>query len=322
MSMLVRRGTMCHRNSSRRLQRKNQQQRAAMQLQGRPGSAKARSPGVSQPQTPAGGPSSSKGVTPSTSRDGVRGSEGGGTLSGRPWSEPTSRRSSQGFNSVSVDDRRQLFSAGKLNVETGMSAYGSIVYQMKDANMEANSTCEFVYKALKIFSKTVLMTVLLIITIAVPVLMVIIGVQYLHECPLEPNIPIYLLVGGCFGTMKMLWLVCQQIRSRRYERIDDAFAEDSLDEIFTSTSYRATDVALTIFLIVWFGMGNYWVYRIYPPNFLFTLFAPNDWCSKTLYLFAVAQLLFVYAVLGCLVVLIFFLACGQKCVMLFGESYK
>ena len=53
-----------------------------------------------------------------------------------------------------MDDRRQLFSAGKLNVETGMSAYGSIVYQMKDANMEANSTCEFVYKALKIFSKT------------------------------------------------------------------------------------------------------------------------------------------------------------------------
>lgn len=53
-----------------------------------------------------------------------------------------------------MDDRRQLFSADKLNVESGMSAYGSIVYQMKDANMEANSTCEFVYKALKIISKT------------------------------------------------------------------------------------------------------------------------------------------------------------------------
>lgn len=61
---------MCHRNSTRRLQRKNQQQRAALQLQGRPGSAKARSPGsaIPQPQTPAGGPSTSKGVTPSTSR--------------------------------------------------------------------------------------------------------------------------------------------------------------------------------------------------------------------------------------------------------------
>ncbi|XP_050738222.1 collagen alpha-1(XXVII) chain-like [Eriocheir sinensis] len=104
MSMLVRRGTMCHRNSTRRLQRKNQQQRAALQLQGRPGSAKARSPGsaIPQPQTPAGGPSTSKGVTPSTSRDGVRGSGGTPGLSGRPWSEPTSRRSSQGFNSVSV----------------------------------------------------------------------------------------------------------------------------------------------------------------------------------------------------------------------------
>lgn len=55
---------------------------------------------------------------------------------------------------VSVDDRRQLFSAGKLNVESGMSAYGSIIYQMKDANMDSNSTCEFVYKALKVISKT------------------------------------------------------------------------------------------------------------------------------------------------------------------------
>lgn len=37
------------------------------------------------------------------------------------------------------------------------------------------------------------------------------GVNYLHECPLEPNVPIYLLVGGCFGTLKMLWLICQQV---------------------------------------------------------------------------------------------------------------
>nr|XP_053629619.1 putative uncharacterized protein DDB_G0290521 [Cherax quadricarinatus] len=55
---------------------------------------------------------------------------------------------------VSVDDRRQLFSAGKINIESGMSAYGSIVYQMRDANMDSNSTCEFVYKALKVISKT------------------------------------------------------------------------------------------------------------------------------------------------------------------------
>lgn len=68
-----------------------------------------------------------------------------------------------------------------------------------------------------------------------------------------------------------------QVRSRRYERIDDAFAEDSLDEIFTSTSYKATDVALTIFLIAWFGMGNYWVYRIYQPNYHAELYKPNDW---------------------------------------------
>ncbi|XP_071545545.1 uncharacterized protein [Panulirus ornatus] len=334
MSMLVRRGTMCHRSSSRRLQRKSQQQKAAaasIQLQGRPGSARAKSPGsaTSMASSPAGGPSTSRGLGVSNTRAvGRRECEGDTdrvtslSYNGRPCSEPASRRSSQAYTSVSVDDRRQLFSAGKLNVESAMSAYGSIVYQMRDANMDANSTCEFVYKALKVISKTVLMTVLLVLTLAVPGLMVIIGVQYLNECPLEPNIPIYLLVGGCFGVLKLLWLLCQQVRSRRYERIDDAFAEDSLDEIFTSTSYRATDVALTIFLVVWFGMGNYWVYRIYRPKFSAELYQPNDWCSKTLYMFAVAQLLFVYAVLGCFLLLTFCLACGQKCITLFGESYK
>nr|XP_027238908.1 uncharacterized protein LOC113829928 [Penaeus vannamei] len=148
------------------------------------------------------------------------------------------------------------------------------------------------------------------------------GVQYIRECPLEPHIPIYLLVGGCFGTLKILWLLCQQVRSRRYERIDDAFAEDGLEEIFTSTSYRATDVALTIFLLIWFGMGNYWVYRIYLPNFQNHLYEPNNWCSKTLYLFAVAQLLFVYAIIAFTFLLVICLACGQKCYTLFGDTYK
>lgn len=203
-----------------------------------------------------------------------------------------------------------------------MSTYGSIAYQMRDANMDSNNTCEFVYKALKIICKTVLMTVLLTLAMTVPVLMVIMGVQYIRECPLEPHIPIYLLVGGCFGTLKILWLLCQQVRSRRYERIDDAFAEDGLEEIFTSTSYRATDVALTIFLLIWFGMGNYWVYRIYLPNFQNHLYEPNNWCSKTLYLFAVAQLLFVYAIIAFTFLLVICLACGQKCYTLFGDTYK
>ncbi|XP_064102445.1 uncharacterized protein LOC135212693 isoform X3 [Macrobrachium nipponense] len=357
MSMLVRRGTMCHRTSSRRLQRKAQQyqqakihrqerererdQQDAQQLQ-RPGSARSKSPGSATgvgegPSTSSG----SRGPTPSTSKAGLGKPEwqAGGSnqgFTGKTWSEPPSRRSSQAFTNnlealrpsvsnsteVSVDDRRQLFSAGKLNTDASMSAYGSIVYQMKDANMESNNTCEFVYKALKVLSRTVLMTVILLIIMIVPVLMAIMGVQYLNECPLEPKIPIYLLVGGCFGTLKGLWLLCQQVRSRRYERIDDAFAEDGLDEIFTSTSYRATDVALTIFLVIWFGMGNYWVYRIYLPNFQVTLFKPNDWCSKTVYLFSVAQLIFVYVVLAVVLLTIICLACGQKCATLFDESYK
>lgn len=141
--------------------------------------------------------------------------------------------------------------------------------------------------------------------------------------------------------------------------------------MFSSTSYKATDIALSIFLVIWFGLGNYWVFKIYPPNFETSLWQPNNWlallrvynvlkcakhthtrthkeafviisftfrsfaiqklnfeipllgrCSKTLYIFAVAQLLFVHVVLGCFFLLCFCLCCGQKCVEVFGDSYK
>ena len=53
--------------------------------------------------------------------------------------------------------------------------------------------------------------------------------------------------------------------------------EDGMEEIFSSISYKATDIALTIFLGIWFGLGNYWVHSIYPPKFEATLLEPNDW---------------------------------------------
>lgn len=63
-----------------------------------------------------------------------------------------SRRASSSVSQVSVDDKRQLCEQTKLNVETGtgLQVYGSVSYQLKDANMEASGTCDFVFRAMRV----------------------------------------------------------------------------------------------------------------------------------------------------------------------------
>ena len=37
------------------------------------------------------------------------------------------------------------------------------------------------------------------------------GVKHLEDCPVEPYIPIYLLVGGCVGLLKVLSMLWMQV---------------------------------------------------------------------------------------------------------------
>lgn len=118
----------------------------------------------------------------------------------------------------------------------------------------------------------------------------------MRECPKAPNIPIYLLVGGCFGLIKLASLLWRQIRSRRYEQVDTSFMQDGddMDEMAYHTSTWVTEHAISVFLFSWFVIGNYWIYSIWMPRFEPLLHEPNDWCSKTVYIFAVVQVCVCY----------------------------
>lgn len=138
------------------------------------------------------------------------------------------------------------------------------------------------------------------------------GVNYLRDCPKEPHLPVYMVVGGSFGTIKMVWLVWSQIRSRRYERSDVAPAPSSAYEdglLASNIAAKVLSAALTLFLLLWFGLGNYWTLRIYFPDFEPTLFEPNRWCSKTLYIFSLVHLGILYCVTAALLGLTFVLSC-------------
>ncbi|XP_034748079.1 transmembrane protein 272-like [Etheostoma cragini] len=93
------------------------------------------------------------------------------------------------------------------------------------------------------------------------------GVTHLNSCPLQPNIPIYLIV---LGTTSLLSL------SLTYTR---AIPGDGVVSIMCS----ACTVILHLFSFCWFIAGSIWVYPVYPP-----IYTPGTSrsCHRTTYQFA------------------------------------
>ncbi|XP_073981831.1 uncharacterized protein isoform X2 [Rhodnius prolixus] len=212
---------------------------------------------------------------------------------------------------VSGDERRHLCEHTKLNSESGgVAAYGSVVYQLNHANMEATGICDFLFRGVGIIYRTVVVSVVLICLTALPLIMFIIGIQFVRDCPKEPHIPVYMIVGGIFGTFKMIWVVWRQVKSRRFERRRDRSGppQDPL-----STPSKVVDILLTAFLLVWFVLGNVWILGIYWPEFEPTLFEPNRWCQKTLYVFSLVHLFILYTVIGAIIFVMLCLLICQIC---------
>ncbi|XP_052416002.1 zgc:103586 isoform X2 [Carassius gibelio] len=94
------------------------------------------------------------------------------------------------------------------------------------------------------------------------------GVIHLHECPVQPNLPIYVTVIGLTGLLSLLVM----------------YLRDTLDDSLLVRFCSAFSFTLYIFIVCWFVAGTHWIYSIYPPNYVPT--STGDHCHKTLYLFA------------------------------------
>ena len=121
---------------------------------------------------------------------------------------------------------------------------------------------------------------------------------------------------GCFGFLKLLSLLWQQVKFRRYKTIDDVDydAEDEESGVIISKSSRCSEFVLSGFLLAWFLCGNYWVLGIWKPHFNQLLNEPSNWCDKTVYLFAFVQIIVCYAVLATGILLTILLSICQRIV--------
>ncbi|XP_043488264.1 uncharacterized protein LOC122515118 [Polistes fuscatus] len=217
---------------------------------------------------------------------------------GSSWTE--SRRASSSVSQFSGDESRRLC-AGIIKIpakgtsETtnlGVATYGSVVFQLKDAHLEANGTCDFVLRALRVISKTMIVTICLAILSTMPILMFILGLQFIKDCPREPHIPVYMVVGGTLGTVRMFWSLYSQIRSRRPEALTVPNTRSYVSPM------KLASITLSCFLVGWFVLGNYWILSIEWPEYTPLLYDPDRWCHRTLYIFSLVHLCVVYVVIA------------------------
>nr|KAG5706288.1 hypothetical protein BaRGS_026070 [Batillaria attramentaria] len=199
------------------------------------------------------------------------------------------------------------------------SERSEVLQQVLEANKDADGACDFVCRFTDVISTTMASTVLLFLTLVLPVAMITMGVKYLDDCPLERRVPVFLLVGGCFGALKLLGMLWKNVQIRRYESMDEFYDSPDSELAFTSRTFRMMDWILSAFLLTWHVVGAFWVFALWRPPFSPSLHEPNNYCGTTVYMFAVSEIVFVGVVLTLLLLYCLVLALCYKYTTLFEK---
>ncbi|KAJ3655646.1 hypothetical protein Zmor_014767 [Zophobas morio] len=111
---------------------------------------------------------------------------------------------------------------------------------------------------------------------AIHITKIVIAAIYFHKCPVEPEIPKYLLVMGIIGVVTKLIMLFRNFIIKCIK-------------VTPILSLLAT-VELTIFII-----GSYYIYREFEPSY--EPQSGEKYCDKTLYLFSFIYITIIYALL-------------------------
>lgn len=154
----------------------------------------------------------------------------------------------------------------------------------------AKDTSKGSYKVFKritaLFFCSLTITVILLILMAIPVTMIVVGSLYVKNCSFQIMIPIWLIVFGALSIIKNLSTLIQRIKALNN------------GESSSSTVLNVFDSFMALFLIVWFLCGNYWVYH---NKSLVQYDHPSieaTFCNSTTYLTAFWVITSIYIVIG------------------------
>ncbi|XP_033743221.1 transmembrane protein 272-like [Pecten maximus] len=184
-------------------------------------------------------------------------------------------------------------------------SYGTLFSQIQEVSTDSEGPLEFVARVVRVLWSSLVATVILVLLLVFSVTMIGVGSAYRRDCPKEPKIPIYLLVGGCFGIVKIIMMIWNKNRKKNYERFGLEPEDDMDDDAVMLRSTKFTGFILNMFLLTWFVIGNVWFYQIWTPNYEQPLHEPKNWCHEMLYTYTFYQILICYSLIGCYVFFIF-----------------
>ncbi len=163
--------------------------------------------------------------------------------------------------------------------ESDPPSYFDLFGQLKTVNENSATKIERVTSTIKVLSQSVYTTCFMLALSILPICQLFIGLANSDKCPVEPRIPLWLQVNGaCFIAFSLIEIV-KSTNNCVYRGKDHT--EPSKQAILTN--FIAS--LLIIFLLVWFGLGNFWIYGAYPESLSVTNESTN-YCDNFLYLFA------------------------------------
>ncbi|KAM9386155.1 transmembrane protein 272-like [Pholidichthys leucotaenia] len=118
------------------------------------------------------------------------------------------------------------------------------------------------------------------------------GATHLGSCPVQPYIPIYLIVMGATSIISLTLTY-----TSGYSKQGVLFILSAL---------------LHVFSFCWFIAGTCWVYPIYPPNYSQ---GTDPYCHRTIYLFAFVVTTLVWICSGCFLIMC---CCALLCTAVAG----
>ncbi|XP_060085095.1 transmembrane protein 272-like [Ylistrum balloti] len=177
--------------------------------------------------------------------------------------------------------------------------YESLFGRVKAAQQSSTSNFGLCKSLCQVFLSSVFCLVLLAVLSALPVAQIVIGAVFLDDCPVAKYIPVYLIVMGVACLVKFLSILCQNVRQRNSENgAEQQKAPSGFDQI------------LNVFLLVWFILGNRWVYGAhFTSNPVSTNF-----CHSTVYYFAYWSInsFYILCATACLLLCVMACLCGAN----------